>query len=110
MNHARTAGLVRRAWCLGLATLLNTSPAFPDPVRVALAAGPVHVLRDLTHLVRPSTAPANRVCAATAGDEAIILESAATESSPIYWVRVRFSSGACTSLEGWVASNFLQLK
>lgn len=92
---------------IGLAIASYASDA--QPVQVSLASGPVHVLRELTHLVRPTTAPANRVCRATTGDSATVLESVATDSSPVVWVRVRFVSGACKDLEGWVASDALRV-
>jgi hypothetical protein len=82
-----------------------------NAARVSVEApGPVYVLRQLTHLRRPSTAPENRVCMAASGDAATVLESAATEASPVYWIRVRFSSGRCAGQEGWIASDAVRVE
>jgi len=79
-----------------------------DPVRIALDTGPVVILRHLTHLLRPSTAPDNRVCSAGSGDTGMVLETVASEISDVYWVRVRFDSGACNGKDGWVASDAIR--
>ena len=95
-----------------LCALCVSAPyAAGNAARVSVEApGPVHVLRQLTHLRRPSTAPENRVCTAAAGDAATVLESAATEASPVYWIRVRFSSGRCAGQEGWIASDAVRVE
>jgi len=88
----------------------SATTAAGDAVRVSIQApGPVHVLRELTHLRRPSTAPENRVCTAAAGDAATVLESAATDASTVYWIRVRFSSGYCAGQQGWIASDVVRM-
>jgi len=78
-------------------------------IRIAQFAGPVHVLRQLTNLHRPSSAPSNRVCIARTGDAGSALETAASAASSVYWVRVRFVSGACSGMEGWVASDSIRI-
>lgn len=89
-------------------TLCAPPAAAAEPVRIALDAGPVDVLRYLTQLLRPSTAPANRVCSAGSDDTGTVLETVASEGSSVYWVRVRFDSGGCNGKEGWVSSDVLR--
>ena len=94
-----------------IVVLLHTSPAVAgDPMRVALVGGPVHVLRDLTQLHRPSTAPANRVCSGKVGDTGVVLETFGSDASPAYWVRIRFDSGGCDGKEGWVGSDVVRVQ
>jgi len=76
--------------------------------RVSVIEGPVHVLRHLTHLLKPSVAPSNRLCTATAGDSGTVIDTAASDASPVVWVQVRFDAGDCRNVEGWVAAEVLR--
>ncbi len=108
-HEVRYGGIASSGIGVLFAVLAAADASAAIPIRIAHSALPVHVLRHLTNLHRPSSAPSNRVCIAQTGDAGSALETAATEASPVYWVRVRFVSGACSGLEGWVASDAIRV-
>lgn len=66
------------------------------------------LLKNLTNVVMPNTAPSNSGCVAESGDNTAVLFQMADKELGRGWLRIRMISGPCAGEEGWINSENAQ--